>query len=1147
MELRQLFYSAAVAAAFLTRLVPASYAAEPCAPVVGELVSAQGTVEVQRAQDARWQAAGVGGLLCARDSVRTGQYSRAAISLVNDAVLRIDESTTVNLTNITPEEKERSFLELVVGAIQSFSRRPRLLAVNTPYLNATIEGTEFIIRVAQARTDLTVFEGVVAAANPHGQVAVTGGQSVSAQAGQAPEPRILVRPRDAVQWALYYPVLLAVLGARTERVPADTVGTLAESLKLAGNGDIEGALVTLDRMPEGERDAAYHQQRAAMLLSVGQVDEARAAIEQAISRDPNAGLAYALRAVIAVVQNHRDSALVDGQRAVELSPRSAAAGIALSYAQQANFELEAARDTLLQATEAEPQNPLAWARLAELWLALGYRDRARDSAERAVELEPNLARTQVVLGFANLTEFRTGPAKQAFEQAIALDSADPLPRLGLGLALIRDGELEEGRHNLEIAVGLDANNALMRSYLGKAYFEEKRAPLDAEQLAIAKELDPLDPTPFLYDAIRKQSENRPGEALDDLQASIEKNENRAVYRGRLQLDQDRATRGTSLARAYGDLGFTQLGVNEASKSLALAPDNAGAHRFLSDNLRSVRRREVARVSELLQAQMLQDINVNPIQPSVSEVNLNIITGGGAFEAGLNEFTPLFERNQIQFDGSTEVGNHDTWSGEGVVTTVHNQFSISAGAFHHETDGWRPNHNISHDIYNIYAQAAITPELNVQAEFRHRDTEFGDLEFDFDRNDFGANTQNEREENIARAGARYSPAPHSDILLSYVFSHQDARGQDSFMDFLDTPFGLIPVQVSTDNPLEQNAHQIEGQYIFSQDLFNVVTGVAYNNVDTEEMIELAFDGVPVITANTSFESDDYRSYVYANINLPASFTWTIGLSYVNYSEVAAPANDVERFNPKLGVQWNVTPDITLRAAFTETVKSPLAANRTLEPTQVAGFNQSFDDANATKSRRYGVGAEWQIVPDVAIGAEATWREIKEPFIDASVTPSQIVEDEAEEELHRVYLYWTPIDELAVSAEVIYDKWEKKSEAFAQRLNSQNPLDVETISVPVGVKYFHPSGFFAGVGVTYVDQEVKRLPQFTNQGEDQFTLVDAAIGFRFPNRSGIVSLQVNNIFDENFNYQDDSFREFSTDPSVGPYFPERIILGRVTLNF
>ena len=121
-----------------------------------------------------------------------------------------------------------------------------------------------------------------------------------------------------------------------------------------------------------------------------------------------------------------------------------------------------------------------------------------------------------------------------------------------------------------MAVGLDSSNSLLRSYLGKAYFEEKRDPLDARQFAIAKELDPLDPTPYLYDAIRLQSINRPVEAMLNMEKSIELNDNRAVYRSRQLLDSDRATRGANLAQIYNDLGFEQLGLNQGYESLNLA-------------------------------------------------------------------------------------------------------------------------------------------------------------------------------------------------------------------------------------------------------------------------------------------------------------------------------------------------------------------------------------------------------------------------------------------------------------------------------------------------------------------------------------------------------------------------------------------------
>src|SRR5207244_4265820 len=149
-------------------------------------------------------------------------------------------------------------------------------------------------------------------------------------------------------------------------------------------------------------------------------------------------------------------------------------------------------------------------------------------------------------GFAYLLRVNTTESKNAFARAIELDQADSLSRLGLGLARIREGDLAEGRREIEVAGSLDPNNSIIRSYLGKAYYEEKRTGLDEKEYSIAKELDPKDPTPWFYDAIQKQTTNRPVEALHDIQKAIELNDNRAVYRSRLLLDSDLAARSASL-------------------------------------------------------------------------------------------------------------------------------------------------------------------------------------------------------------------------------------------------------------------------------------------------------------------------------------------------------------------------------------------------------------------------------------------------------------------------------------------------------------------------------------------------------------------------------------------------------------------------
>ena len=1092
---------------------------------VGVLVSAEGSVERQDATGG-WVPVAQGAALCRADSVRTGSLSRAAVALVNDAVLRLDQDTTLRLEQVVADPGQRARIGLLGGALQSFSRKPHQVDVGTPFMNLAIRGTEFGVRVGPGESILSVQEGEVLASNDAGQLAVPGGQSALARPGEAPQPYLLVRPRDAVQWALYYPPVLAL------RPGAGDPPALAEALALARDGKTAQAV---ERLPATAENARIQLLRAALLLAAGQVEPARQAIERSLALAPAQGDALALRAVIAVTQNQNEAALADADQAVAADPGSAAARIALSYAQQARFQLLQARDTMLAATQGSPDDPLAWARLAELQLMLGDRDQSRQAARRAAELAPDLGRVQSVRGFGDLVQFRTDAAASAFDEAIRQGPADPLPRLGLGLAQIRDGDLEQGRRSIEVAVALDPGNALLRSYLGKAYFAERRSDLAGEQFRLAEQLDPLDPTSYLFDAIRLQTINRPVEALRQLERSIELNDHRAVDRSQLLLDSDRAARGASLSRIYQDLDFLDVGVREATSSLALDPTNPAAHRFLADIFGGVRRREVARVSELLQSQMLQPLSSEPVQPALAETNLNIVTQGGPTTPGYNEFTPLFERNQVQAGVSGLLGNNDTQGGEAVVSALQGRFSVSGGAFGYDTDGWRDNDDIRHRIGNFFFQAAVTPDLNAQFEVRSRRTHYGDIEQAWDPDFFSSNTDRDVDQDSFRTGVRYSPSPNSDLLLSFIYSDtSDRQGTGQ-----DTIFGPLDGTARFDD----DGYQPEIQYIQRGNRFNTTAGAAYYYVDRTQNLDFTLGGEPFFGSRESYHITNPRAYLYNNINLPTPVTWTLGFSVDDYEEQAIEAR---KFNPKLGVQWDLTGALTLRAAAFQVVKSTLSTNRSLEPTQVAGFNQFYDDNAGTVSQRYGVGLDWKARDDLFFGAEASWRELDVQFFGATTDENE--HTDWREQTHSIYGYWTPTDRLAFTSQLVYDYFSAQNSPLTE--GTTVPKRLTTVSVPLGIRYFHPSGFFASFGTTFVHQSMRRSQNDQiglDDGNSSFTILDAQLGYRLPRRYGLISLQLNNILDEHFDYQDDSFRESQDSPSIGPYIPDRQILLYLTLNW
>jgi TonB dependent receptor len=285
-----------------------------------------------------------------------------------------------------------------------------------------------------------------------------------------------------------------------------------------------------------------------------------------------------------------------------------------------------------------------------------------------------------------------------------------------------------------------------------------------------------------------------------------------------------------------------------------------------------------------------------------------------------------------------------------------------------------------------------------------------------------------------------------------------------------------------------------------------------------------------------------------LNLPDFVTWTVGLSYDYFKQNALKVN---KLNPKFGLQWDVTKDLVVRGAVFRLVKPALINNRTIEPTEVAGFNQVFDDTDGTAAWGYGVGVDHRLMDNLFIGGEATWRELSIPILDLEGQSKRL--ENSDEQTHHAYVHWLPIPEVALSVEFLYDKFTAEKGDFLTDIFGF-PEKLVTYSVPFAVRYFHPSGFFAGAGATYVNQDVTRsdatgLPK----GSDDFFVVDAAIGYRLPRRFGIVSLSVSNLFDQRFHYQDDSFRTVparETEPpqaAVGPYIPERTIMGRNTINF
>jgi Tfp pilus assembly protein PilF len=1109
-------------------LIPRYADSRTCEPWVAKVVSVQGDVQMRKTGSDHWLPVNLNDTFCSDDIIRVDKNSRAALVLSNESFLRLNQNSTVTIIGY---KKEAPYLvKIIKGAIHFFTQFPKRVTVVTYLVNATVEGTEFYVNAAPKQTLISIFEGKVAAESQAGALVLTGGQAAVFRDEQAPELITVIRPRDAVQWALYYPPIINWKESDfKEGNKTDWETMVRTSIGHYWRGEIAAAFSAISEAPENIMDPRFYNYRTALLLTAGQVDAAQADIATVFRHEPSNSYALALKSIIYTIQNHKDQALVSAKKAVDSDPVSPPAWIALSYAQQAYFDLQGALNSLKQGVKADPENALVWANMAEMLLSLGELDASADASLRAVQLNPCLSKTQTILGFSHLIHIRIDEAKAAFIKAIELDSAAPLPRLGLGLAKIRGGDLSSGRADIEIAAGIDPNNSLVRSYLGKAYHDEKQGKLARKQFEVAKTLDPLDPTPWFYDAIHKQTINRPVEALHDLEKSIELNDNRAVYRSRLMLDHDLAVRNAGFGRIYDDLGFQMKGLSQGWTSLNADPANYSAHRLLADLYSAIPRHNIARVSELLQAQLFQPLNTAPLQPLLAESSTYILENTAPANLSTNEFGSLFLRNRLTLQASGITGSEDTWGQEIIHSGLWNQFSYSLGQMHFESDGFRRNNDQDQDIVTGFFQAALSPKTSVQAEIRYSDKEIGDLELLFDPDRFNPDQRQDFLTTTYRLGLRHSISPKSYVVVSVIGQNYD----DSFDDrdeFFDYNFDE-----------DTKGYTAEALHLYRGENISLISGAGYYNADLKQSLAFISE-IPEIFDDYFDEAqkDIYHlnGYFYSYLYPLKNLFLTMGLSF---DRLDGDHDTETQLNPKLGISWTPVSSTTIRFAGFRTMRRTLISEQTIEPTQVAGFNQLFDDVPGTEVWTYGAGIDHKFYKNFFGGIQFFRRDLDVPYTDInSVTGNaEFRHTDWDESIGNIYFYWAPHPWFALKTEYRYEKFDRENEFPG----TEGIVDLKTNQLSLGCNFFHPNGLFAKLNTSYIDQEGEfGYPRFspTVKDDDDFWVVDARIGYRIPNRMGFISLELKNLFDEKFKYQD-------IDPTNPRIVPERQIFTRLTLAF
>jgi len=333
--------------------------------------------------------------------------------------------------------------------------------------------------------------------------------------------------------------------------------------------------------------------------------------------------------------------------------------------------------------------------------------------------------------------------------------------------------------------------------------------------------------------------------------------------------------------------------------------------------------------------------------------------------------------------------------------------------------------------------------------------------------------------------------------------------------------------------EDSGYSVEAQQQYSAGIATFMGGAGYYWLDRKQVS--SFDPFPPDTIET--EIDHTNLYGYAMIHYPKAVIWTLGASGDLFHGTVV---DEDQFNPKLGAVWKPFSGTTIRGAIFRTLQRSLINSQTIEPTQVAGFNQFFDDAEGVDAVRYGIAADQQLLRSLYGGLEFSKRDLNVPY--ESFSPPDFIPEvmtaEWEEQLTRAYVYWTAKRWFSLSADFIYEDLKRDSDFVGDGLFTK----LQTYKIPFGINFHHPTGFFGRLKATHVYQDGEfGDPAFSLESkDDRFWVVDAAIGYRLPKRYGLITVDAKNILDEEFNFQE-------TDPANPRIVPERLIAGKITISF
>ncbi len=937
-------------------------------------------------------------------------------------------------------------------------------------------------------------------------------------------------------------------------------------------GNVPGAFRLLQEAYQRHKSSPLLATMSAyMALMVGRVEEASATLKSVLRQWPHDILARCLLAQIYLVQNHKDQARAEAAQALGQAPASPLAQLTMALVDIAFFDLPAASRHLQGALSADPRFVTAYVYLAKVQLGGNYLSRAWATIQRALKLAPQEAEVLALAGFIRLAFRDYGAAKRYFDQAVAANPGLGEPHLGLGIYAFRYRNMDQGLFEMLTATLLEPRISLYQSELGKALYQVRAFDKALEVYDYAKTLDHNDPTPYLYKGIALTDLNRPAEAVQEINRAIEMNDNRGVFRSRLMLDQDRAVSNYNLARAYTELGLANWAYSKAVTAVNKAPTNSSAYYFLAQSYVATTNRLGAGSTSLLLYRLLSPANQNTFSL-------------------FNDYTPMFEMPYLRAQLEGGIGSwEERQSIQGYAAEVYGGLpglAFDIYGSYGEDRGFRSRNN---DNKNNTVIGLLKWEPTVKHSFlfnySYYDVERGD---DRNLNDYGYNNSPYWRQNARlrtyELGYVYRYNPNLTFLTYYNYSSNDSRTNNKTYESGQVPFTYPPTEIIPGVWYETNS----GYTNYSlKDFYLQSISHEFHNFQIQKQLTLGdhtiFSGFDYFSGHLKYRSNEQLQFFLKDyINLTTTWTfptlpfldttfadpfvlplniantsnlnfayrppdrsysfylmdyWSIRpnllIQFGLFKDIAKSSRlgfatpiYANKWSPRLGINYEINKKHTLRLALQESVNTHYFYSPSLVPAEIASFPWQINADNGALVREAGLAWEAQWDPKTFSRLQLDAHRISIPMYEVSTTGLE----------SRVYWMWKRYQASLVVNRIVGRYFGVNLGVLAGKVdpNFVGSADYKEYDAYAQLFFWHPSGLRAGINSVLVKQDL------TNRGDSCFGLLNASLGYEFPGKRGLVTLDVTNLLNRHFFYQ----TEFVASE---PVLPARRIMFKLALYF